>query len=55
MRLGEFWALSRGEDGRTAGFEGAGVAGVVGESGNGQSSERLSSHGSWLIFPRRLL
>lgn len=28
------------------------MVGVVGESGTeGQSSERLSSHGSWLIFP----
>lgn len=48
MRLGEFCALSRGEEGSTVGLEGPGVAGVVGEEG--QSSERLSSHGSLLIF-----
>lgn len=52
MRLGESWAFSRGEDGRTGGlFEAPGVVGVVGEPGtDGQSSDRLSSHGSWLIF-----
>lgn len=56
MRLGEFCALSRGEEGSTVGLEGAGVAGVVGEAGTeGQSSERLSSHGSLLIFPRRVV
>lgn len=62
MRLGEFWTefctLCPGEEGRSnmegdvvagAGSgAGAGVVGVVGT--DGQSSDRLSSHG-WLIFP----
>lgn len=48
MRLGEFCTLLRREDNRFCdGFDGAGVVGVAGT--DGQSSDRLSSHG-WLLI-----
>ena len=47
MRLGESWALGRGEDWNSD-LDGPGVIGDAGT--DGQSSERLSSHGWLLIF-----